>query len=179
MKTVIAVVASLLFMGCAHAEQLSWFWRTDNYRVPLPSSHLAGYVLIYERINIHDGEVDMANRVAGVPQFKTLEACSLAQMGRLSKPDAQGFVRGLLLPRDLQMAGGDGGAMTQEGAVFQWLADYVAMMEANLGVISESKVPGLYASVVERIVDIRGYLKEHGITITGVTQTLASTRESQ
>lgn len=93
MKTVIAVVASLLFMGCAHAEQLSWFWRTDNYRVPLPSSHLAGYVLIYERINIHDGEVDMANRVAGVPQFKTLEACSLAQMGRLSKPDAQGFVR--------------------------------------------------------------------------------------
>lgn len=40
-----------------------------------------------------------------------------------------------------------------------WLEAYLAMMEANLGALSESKVEGLYRDVVDRIIDVRAYLR--------------------
>ena len=80
-----AALITLLLVAPAYA---------DHYRVPLPDSpNLKGYALIYERINIHDGEVDMAERVTKTPLFKTAALCSKAQMGRFERPDAQGFVK--------------------------------------------------------------------------------------
>lgn len=93
MKLVLAVLACLLLSPIASAEPLSWFWRVDHYRVPLPQSHLDGYALIYERVNIHTGEVNMADRVLGSPTYKTLGECSKAQMGHFERPDSQGFVK--------------------------------------------------------------------------------------
>lgn len=43
--------------------------------------------------------------------------------------------------------------------VTRWLRDYVAMMEANLGVLQSSRIEGLYESIVERILEVREYLK--------------------
>lgn len=44
--------------------------------------------------------------------------------------------------------------------VNQWLRDYVAMMEANLGFLQTSKIDGLYEGAVERILEVRQYLKQ-------------------
>lgn len=44
--------------------------------------------------------------------------------------------------------------------VSQWLRDYVAMMEANLGFLQTSKIDGLYEGAVERILEVRQYLKQ-------------------
>ena len=44
--------------------------------------------------------------------------------------------------------------------VQQWLKDYVGMMRANLGILSESNIEGLYDSIVERILEVEKYLRE-------------------
>ena len=93
MKLTLAILACLLLTPIASAEPLSWFWRVDNYRVPLPQSHLAGYALIVERVNIHNGDVSMAQQVSGSPIYASIIACSKAQMGRIERPDASGFVK--------------------------------------------------------------------------------------
>jgi hypothetical protein len=54
-----------------------------------------------------------------------------------------------------------------DGKVISWLGDYVVMMEANLGALSQSRIEGLYESVVERVVEIRAYLKQKGYVIDG------------
>jgi hypothetical protein len=50
-------------------------------------------------------------------------------------------------------------SLTAEKQVREWLSDYVAMMEFNLGVLSTSKVEGLYQGCVDRILDVRAYLR--------------------
>lgn len=50
--------------------------------------------------------------------------------------------------------------MSLANPVSQWLHDYVAMMEANLGFLQTSKVEGLYEGIVERILEVRQYLKQ-------------------
>lgn len=40
-----------------------------------------------------------------------------------------------------------------------WLRDYVAMMRANLGPLSESKIEGLYDGIVERILEVESYVR--------------------
>lgn len=41
-----------------------------------------------------------------------------------------------------------------------WLRDYVAMMRANLGALSESKIEGLYDSIVDRILEVERYVRQ-------------------
>jgi hypothetical protein len=59
--------------------------------------------------------------------------------------------------------------------VVQWLGDYVIMMEANLGALSDSKIPGLYQCVVERVVEIRTYLKAQGYVINDPRSAVSAT----
>lgn len=40
-----------------------------------------------------------------------------------------------------------------------WLRDYVAMMRANLGALSASKIEGLYDSIVDRILEVEKHLR--------------------
>ena len=48
----------------------------------------------------------------------------------------------------------------QTAKIDRWLEDYLAMMEANLGVISQSTMEGLCQAVVDRILEVRSYLKD-------------------
>lgn len=41
-----------------------------------------------------------------------------------------------------------------------WLLDYVAMMRANLGALSESRIEGLYDGIVDRILEVEKYLRQ-------------------
>lgn len=41
-----------------------------------------------------------------------------------------------------------------------WLRDYVAMMRANLGALSESRIEGLYDGIVDRILEVEKYLRQ-------------------
>ena len=58
--------------------------------------------------------------------------------------------------------------------VVQWLGDYVLMMEANLGWLAQSKIEGLYDGIVERVVEIRGYLRDQGYVINGSQPTASA-----
>jgi len=49
-----------------------------------------------------------------------------------------------------------------------WLHDYVAMMEATLGVLQSSKIEGLYEGIVERILEVREYLKQSPVETDGL-----------
>lgn len=49
--------------------------------------------------------------------------------------------------------------------IAQWLGDYVVMMEANLGALQNSKIPGLYDSIVQRVVEVRMRLKSEGYNV--------------
>lgn len=66
----------------------------DNYRVPLPYSQaeLRGYMLVVERVNIHNGDIKSAEPVSR-KLYKSGADCSRAQMNRLSKPDLEGYVK--------------------------------------------------------------------------------------
>lgn len=65
----------------------------DNYRVPLPHLQVEGYVLVYERFDIRTGKVESADRVAGLPIYKTINECSKRQMGRFERPDKNGLIK--------------------------------------------------------------------------------------
>lgn len=49
--------------------------------------------------------------------------------------------------------------MSVDDQVKSWLRDYVAMMRANLGAISHSRIEGLYDDFVDRILEIESLLR--------------------
>ena len=92
LATLLILACGLLIGRCARAELPPWIWHVEDYRVPLPQAHIDGYALVYERVNIHTGEVSMADKVSASPTYKTIAECSKAQMGRFERPE-KGFVK--------------------------------------------------------------------------------------